>query len=141
MHQELHLRQNPGYAMKTLGHEPINSCPSMLATCDSGEEDWMKATHMKSDYPIQIAMCAIKNHDFNLSNARMINWAKGRIKKIKRTLRRVNRSTKSIKARKSKSIKIEITNDEHDCTRIDIEEGNDDWRKISTKKVSNLLEC
>ena len=61
----------------------------------------------------------------------MISWAKGRIKKIKRTLRHVKKSTKSMKARKSEANKIdrghEIPNDDQDCTRIDNEEGNEDW--------------
>ena len=36
----------------------------------------------------------------------MISWAKGRIKKMKRTIRCLNKSIKSMKARNSKANKI-----------------------------------
>ena len=85
VHQEVYyLRKNPGQVMETLKHERINSCPSMLVRSDSGEEDWIKVIDMKSDYPIQTARPMIKHYDFNPSNARMISWAKFRIKKIKK---------------------------------------------------------
>ena len=49
-----------------------------------------------------------------------------------------------MKARKHKANKIdrghEIPNDDQDCARIDSEEGNEDWRKGSTKEVSKLME-
>ena len=48
---------------------------------------------MKSDYPIQTVRHIIKNYDFNPSNARMTSWAKSRIKKIIRTIRRVKRAS------------------------------------------------
>ena len=85
---------------------------------------------MKSDCPIQTARHTIKHHDFNPSSTRMVSWSKEKINKIKRTLRRVNKSFKSMKARKSKTNEIdrchEISNDDQDCTRIDKEEGNED---------------
>ena len=80
----------------------------------------------------------IKCYDFNPSNARMISWAKFRIQKIKRTLRRVNRSINPMKSRKPKANKIDrghaIPNYDKECTRTDSEEGNEDWRKGSTKE-------
>ena len=79
----MNLRQNPGQVMETLNHNRINSCPSRLVQSNSGEEDWTKLIDMKSDYPIQTARHTIKHHDFNLSNARMVSWAKDRIKRSK----------------------------------------------------------
>ena len=67
----------------------------------------MKVIDMKFDYPIETARCMMKNFDFNPSNATMISWAKGRIKNIKRSIRRVNKSIKSIKTRKPKANKID----------------------------------
>ena len=79
--------------METLKYARINYCSSTLKRSDSGEEDCIKAIDMKSDCPIQTARHTIKHYDFNPSNARMISWAKVRIKNIKRTTRRVNKST------------------------------------------------
>ena len=49
-----------------------------------------------------------------------------------------------MKSWKSKDNEIDrehdITNDDQDCTRIDSEEGNEDWRKGSAKEVSKLME-
>ena len=82
----------------------------------------------------------IKHYDFNPSNARMISWSKGRIKKIKRSLRHVNKSIKSMKGRKSKANKIDrghaIPNDDQDCTRIDNEETKI-GEKLVLKKCQN----
>ena len=136
--QEMDLRHNPGQVMDALKHEWINSCPSMLVRSNSGEEDWIKVIDIKSDYPIQTVRCMIKCYDFNLSNTTMISWDKGGIKKINRTIRHVNRSIKSMKARKSKANKIdrghEIPNDDQDFTRIESEEGNEDWKKVVLRK-------
>ena len=111
----------------------------MLVRFDSGKEDWIKVIDLMSDYPIKKAICMIQHYDFNPSNARIISWDLGRTKKIKRTTRRVNKSIKSMKAMKSKDKKndrgYEILNNDQDCTRIDSEEGNEDWIKGSAKEA------
>ena len=60
----------------------------------------------------------------------MISWAQGHIKKIKRTLRGVTRSIRSVKARKSKPNKIDrgddTLNNDIDCDSVYADEGNED---------------
>ena len=99
---------------------------------------------MKSDYPLQTERHIENNCDFTPSNSRIISWAQGLIKKIKRDLRRVTKIIKSMKARKARQNKIyrghEILNDYNDFNRINTDEDNEDWRNRITKEVQKLLE-
>ena len=85
---------------------------------------------IKSDYLLQAANHDAKCYEFNPSNSILIQYAKGKIKGTRRTLRPANKSIKNIKTRKSIPNKIdrgqEIPNNDKDCDRIDAEEGKED---------------
>ena len=67
-----------------------------------------------------------------------------RIKRIKRALRRISISVRGLKVRKSRLNKIdrghEILNNDDNCTRIDQNEGNTDWRDGTTKEIEKLMD-